>query len=173
MKYSALLLALAPVFAFAQSAPPVLNFEGEISVATCNIAINGSTASPTVALSTARQADLSVANNTAAPTPFTMMLSGCDNSATASIKLVPTAFTAGGNLKNLIATADGGAANVNLQLYNAGGTLVMATQAGVSVPVTIVNNAGTSVFGVRYVAEGGSGGNGQVKSTVQYAVSYL
>ena len=49
----------------------------------------------------------------------------------------------------------------------------MATQAGVSVPVTIVNNAGTSVFGVRYVAEGGSGGNGQVKSTVQYAVSYL
>ena len=170
MKYSALLIALAPAFAFAQSASPILNFEGEITNLTCNVAVNGNTSSPQIALNPAKVADLATPGATAIPTPFTMTLTGCDNSSTANIKLVPTAITAGGNLKNMLTT--GQANNVNMQLYNNGGTLALTSAAGVNVPVVIANGTATSQFGVRYVAEGGSAGEGLVKSSVQYAISY-
>ncbi|MDT3295786.1 fimbrial protein [Shewanella sp. SP2S2-6] len=167
-------LVLTALFGANAHANNTITFLGEVSDQTCEVAINGATANPTVLLPTVSTADLAVAGSVAGETPFTLSVSGCTINATQALPIktvfVGNSVTAAGNLGNT-----GTATNVSLQILDAvGGNAVdltgVATVDGLNVAAG--DSTASHDFAVQYYAEGAATA-GTVVSSVQYAISYL
>ncbi|ESE41978.1 fimbrial protein [Shewanella decolorationis] len=167
-------LVLTALFGANAHANNTITFLGEVSDQTCEVAINGATANPTVLLPTVSTADLAAAGSVAGETPFTLSVSGCTINATQALPIktvfVGNSVTAAGNLGNT-----GTATNVSLQILDAvGGNAVdltgVATVDGLNVAAG--DSTASHDFAVQYYAEGAATA-GTVVSSVQYAISYL
>ena len=144
-------LVLTALFGANAHANNTITFLGEVSDQTCEVAINGATANPTVLLPTVSTADLAVAGSVAGETPFTLSVSGCTIHATQALPIktvfVGNSVTAAGNLGNT-----GTATNVSLQILDAvGGNAVdltgVATVDGLNVGCFVGEKVGLSVVG--------------------------
>jgi major type 1 subunit fimbrin (pilin) len=171
----AITIAAAPVFAFASG--NTINFQGEVTDQTCDVTINGNSASPTVLLPTVSSSSLTAAGSTAGLTTFTVGLSNCQAPA-ATAQAVGTVFvgnqvTSAGNIGNT-----GTATNVALQLLDPASpssSFNLSNAAGVTVPGLSIAVGATSAshdFGVQYISEPGGATAGSVLGSVQYAVTY-
>lgn len=167
-------LVLTALFGANAHANNTITFLGEVSDQTCEVAINGATANPTVLLPTVSTADLATAGSVAGEIPFTLSVSGCTINATQALPIktvfVGNSVTAAGNLGNT-----GTATNVSLQILDAvGGNAVdltgVATVDGLNVAAG--DSTASHDFAVQYYAEGAATA-GTVVSSVQYAISYL
>lgn len=167
-------LVLTALFGANAHANNTITFLGEVSDQTCEVAINGATANPTVLLPTVSTADLAAAGSVAGETPFTLSVSGCTINATQALPIktvfVGNSVTVAGNLGNT-----GSATNVSLQILDAvGGNAVdltgVATVDGLNVAAG--DSTASHDFAVQYYAEGAATA-GTVVSSVQYAISYL
>ncbi|MGH1382847.1 MAG: fimbrial protein [Shewanella xiamenensis] len=167
-------LVLTALFGANAHANNTITFLGEVSDQTCEVAINGATANPTVLLPTVSTADLATAGSVAGETPFTLSVSGCTINATQALPIktvfVGNSVTVAGNLGNT-----GTATNVSLQILDAvGGNAVdltgVATVDGLNVAAG--DSTASHDFAVQYYAEGAATA-GTVVSSVQYAISYL
>lgn len=167
-------LVLTALFGANAHANNTITFLGEVSDQTCEVAINGATANPTVLLPTVSTADLAAAGSVAGETPFTLSVSGCTINATQALPIktvfVGNSVTVAGNLGNT-----GSATNVSLQILDAvGGNAVdltgVATVDGLNVAAG--DSTASHDFAVQYYAEGVATA-GTVVSSVQYAISYL
>ncbi|MGL4748769.1 MAG: fimbrial protein [Shewanella sp.] len=167
-------LVLTALFGANAHANNTITFLGEVSDQTCEVAINGASANPTVLLPTVSTADLASAGSVAGETPFTLSVSGCTIHATQALPIktvfVGNSVTAAGNLGNT-----GTATNVSLQILDAvGGNAVdltgVATVNGLNVAAG--DSTASHDFAVQYYAEGVATA-GTVVSSVQYAISYL
>lgn len=170
-----LALAIAPAFAFAQSANTI-KFQGEVTDQTCSVTINGNASTPTVLLPTVPTSALSAAGDTAGLTSFSIGVSGCTPMATAqSIKtvFVGNQVTSAGNLGNT-----GTATNVALQLLDPAtpsASFNLGNSAGYAATGLTLGASETSAsydYAVRYITETGHATPGSVLGSVQYAVSY-
>ena len=177
-KYAAIVLACAPIFAFAQSANTI-QFQGLVSSTTCSATINGSSTSTTILLPTVPTTALAAAGSAAGATGFTVGVAGCEAPVGAP-QAIRTTFTvasgasgvtSSGNLKNT--SADNG---VSLRLMSSptGSALSLAggsvAAAGLSLPVGATST--TYDYGVEYYAESGTVTAGAVTGAVQYAIAY-
>lgn len=167
-------LVLTALFGANAHANNTITFLGEVSDQTCEVAINGATANPTVLLPTVSTADLAAAGSVAGETPFTLSVSGCTINATQALPIktvfVGNSVTVAGNLGNT-----GSATNVSLQILDAvGGNAVdltgVATVDGLNVAAG--DSTASHDFAVQYYSDGAATA-GTVVSSVQYAISYL
>ncbi|TAM03130.1 MAG: type 1 fimbrial protein [Paraburkholderia sp.] len=174
-----LVIAVAPISAaFAQS-NNTIKFIGEVTDQTCNVAINGTTANPTVLLPAVSTAELDTSGKTAGKTDFTISVSGCTVSNTAD-QAIKTVFVgskvSGGNLGN---TAGGtnAATQVALQLFDpakSGAPFDLSKPGGHTASGLNLKKGDTSAsydFAVQYISEGKATA-GAVNGSVQYMVSY-
>jgi major type 1 subunit fimbrin (pilin) len=172
----ALSLAVAPLFAFA-AGPNTINFQGEVSDQTCQVAVNGNPANPTVLLPTVPATSLAGAGNTAGQTTFTVAVSDC-MAPVSTTQAINTVFvgnqvTAAGNLGNT-----GTATNVALQLLDPAAPSTpfdLSAAGGVAAPGLTLADGETSAshdFAVQYISEEGGATAGSVLGSVQYSVSY-
>ena len=178
MKFKTLLLtavALGSSSVFAAS-DNTIRFQGEVADQTCEVQVNGNSASPVVLLPTAAAKDLAESGNVAGATNFTVSLSGCKVSA--SDAAVTTVFVG-----NNIVTAGSGnalgntgsAKNVALQLLDsAGGNPIDVSGQTGAAGLTLATGATATShdFAVQYFATGDDVTPGSVNGSVQYAVSY-
>ena len=177
MKYAALVLACAPVFAFAQSANTI-TFTGEVAQSTCNVAINGATAASVIKLPTIGKNEFTSAGVAKGWTKFDMALTGCSTTFnTFNTKFTPGALSAGSNIANTAAPST----NVHLQL-----TSVVAGAEGSVIPFTggsgialggnftgvQGNKSATVSYGVRYMSENGPANAGKVAGSATYSFIY-
>jgi major type 1 subunit fimbrin (pilin) len=171
----ALAIAIAPTFAFAQSANTI-NFQGEVTDQTCQVTINGNAANPTVLLPTVPSTSLANAGDTAGQTTFQIAVSDCaPMAADQSLKtvFVGNQVTAAGNLGNT-----GTATNVALQLLDPAtpaSPFDLASAGGYAATGLKLLQGDTSAsydYAVRYISEAGGATPGSVLGSVQYAVSY-
>lgn len=167
-------LVLTALFGANAHANNTITFLGEVSDQTCEVAINGATANPTVLLPTVSTADLAAAGSVAGETPFTLSVSGCTINATQALPIktvfVGNSVTAAGNLGNA-----GTATKVSLQILDAvGGNAVDLTGVATVDGLNVAPGASTAShdFAVQYYSEGAATA-GTVVSSVQYAISYL
>ncbi|POT55709.1 type 1 fimbrial protein [Citrobacter amalonaticus] len=150
-----------------------IRFQGEVADQTCVVSINGNPSSPQVLLPTVPKSALAASGVTAGQTPFSIDLTGC--TASASATAIKTVFV-GNNL-----TSDGrmgntgSATNVSLQLIDPAAPttpLDLTGQTGAAGLNLAANATSASYnFAVEYYAEGVST-PGSVLGSVQYAVSY-
>ncbi|WP_296651923.1 fimbrial protein [Paraburkholderia sp.] len=173
----ALVVAVAPIPAAFAASGNTINFVGEVTDQTCNVAINGSNANPTVLLPTVSASELDTANKVAGKTNFTISVSGCK--AETADKAIKTVFVgnqlSGGNLQNT-ATGTSAATLVALQLFD---------PAKSSAPFDLSKGGHTASgltlkkgeenasydFAVQYFSEGKATA-GAVNGNVQYMLSY-
>ena len=151
----------------------VIQFQGEVADQTCAVTIDGNASAPLVLLPTVPSSSLSAIGETAGQTPFTVGLTGC--TATASATAIKTVFvgnnlTANGRLGNT-----GTAGQVTLQLVDPISPttpLDLSGQTG-SAGLSLAANAtaASHTFAVQYYAEGPAT-PGSVLGSVQYSVSY-
>jgi major type 1 subunit fimbrin (pilin) len=173
----ALVLAAAPCSAAFAAGGNTIHFQGEVTDQTCEVTINGASASPTVLLPAVSSAKLAAAGSTAGLTTFAVGVTGCA-APTAAAQSIKTVFvgnqvTPAGNLANT-----GNAKNVALQLLDpsapstpfnlntAGGYVASGLSLGVG------QTSASHDFAVQYVSESGGATPGSVKASVQYQVSY-
>ncbi|MGI2091066.1 fimbrial protein [Shewanella oncorhynchi] len=169
------ILVLGALFGTSVQANNTITFLGEVSDQTCEVAINGNAANPSVLLPTVSTAQLATAGSVAGETPFTISVSGCTVNATQALP-IKTVFlgnniTTAGNLGNT-----GTATNVALQLLDSvGGTSINLTAGSAVEGLNVAAGADSAShdFAVQYISETGSATAGRVISSVQYAVSYL
>lgn len=112
----------------------IVRFQGKVVDQTCTI--DGNSQDQIVVLDTVSKNRFTAAGDTAMPTPFEIKLSGCTipTAANGKAKKVKARFASVQNvdtahdytLKNTKDTATGGAANVNIQLFNADGTTAIS-----------------------------------------------
>ena len=161
------------ILSTAALADNTIKFQGEVADQTCDISINGNASTPLILLPTVSTASLAVSGDTAGQTPFTIGLTGC--TASASATAIKTVFV-GNNL-----TADGRmgntgtAGNVALQLIDPASPatpLDLTGQTGAA-GLSLAANATSAAydFAVEYYAEGAAT-PGSVLGSVQYSVSY-
>ena len=120
----------------------IVRFQGKVVDQTCTVAANSQ--DQIVVLDTVSKNRFTAAGDTAMPTPFDIQLSGCTfptaSKATkvkarfASVQNVDTAHNY--TLKNTKQPAAGGAANVNIQLFNEDGTTAISPMKRVTTPAT-------------------------------------
>lgn len=150
-----------------------IKFQGEVADQTCDISINGNASTPLILLPTVPTTSLATSGSTAGQTPFTIGLTGC--TASASATAIKTVFV-GNNL-----TADGrmgntgSASNVSLQLVDPAAPttpLDLTGQTG-SAGLSLAADATSAAydFAVEYYSEG-TATPGSVLGSVQYSVSY-
>lgn len=181
MKYVTLLAPMAALSGLAFAAPTV-NFTGLVSEYTCQASINGE-ANGIVLLPTVSVADFDGAGSTAGSVDFTVTISGCTESAGASIpsilgisvNFLGHNVTAAGNLGN---SAANGAGDVAVQLVSYAGTGVpMDFNKGV-IPMwgmwSLSNDTSPKSFqmAARYVTEGGNPTAGGVTAVAEYSINY-
>lgn len=161
------------VLSTATWADNTIKFQGEVADQTCDISINGNASTPLILLPTVATAALATSGSTAGQTPFTIALTGC--TASDSATAIQTVFV-GNNL-----TADGRMGNtgtagkVSLQLVDplAPATPLDLTGQTGAAGLSLAANAtsGAYDFAVEYYAEG-TATPGSVLGSVQYSVSY-
>lgn len=120
----------------------IVRFQGKVVDQTCTVAANSQ--DQIVVLDTVSKNRFTAAGDTAMPTPFDIQLSGCTfptaGKATkvkarfASVQNVDTAHNY--TLKNTKQPTAGGAANVNIQLFNEDGTTAISPMKRVTTPAT-------------------------------------
>lgn len=167
---AAAVLALVSGSAFADN---TIKFQGEVSDQTCVVSINGNSSSPLVLLPTQPTSALATSGTTAGDTAFTLALTGC--TASSSATAIKTVFV-GNNL-----TSDGRMGNTGTATNV---TLRLVDPANPSTPLDLTGQVGapgldlaanaTSAshdFAVQYYAEGQST-PGSVLGSVQYSISY-
>lgn len=162
------------VLSTAALADNTIKFQGEVADQTCDISINGNASTPLILLPTVTTTSLATSGATAGQTPFTIGLTGCTASTTATTAI--KTFFVGNNL-----TADGRMGNTG----TAGGvTLQLVDPASPTLPLDLTGQTGapglslatnaTSTsydFAVEYYSEG-TATPGSVLGSVQYSVSY-
>ncbi|MFC5429588.1 fimbrial protein [Paraburkholderia denitrificans] len=175
-KLIALVIAAAPISA-AYAGANTINFVGEVTDQTCNVAINGSPANPTVLLPAVSAADLATAQKVIGTTNFTISVSGC-KAATAD-QAIKTVFVGNnlsdGNLANT-ATGKSAATKVALQLLDPakpGAPFDLSKGAHTASGLTLKKGEENASydFAVQYISEG-TATAGVVNGSVQYMVSY-
>jgi len=179
MRHSSFVLlaacGLATSLAQAQTSPPTITFEGEVTDQTCTATINGQT-DAVVALPLVKTSDFQSAGATAGTTPFTVNISGCANVAEGktqpvSIKFTGPNVTPQGYLAN---TASNGAADVAVQLLDGTQPIDLLTPTTVKVgDLSGPTPSASKEFTAQYVSEAASVGAGKVTAVVEYTLSYL
>lgn len=156
--------------------PNTINFQGEVTSQTCEVAVNGNASNPVVLLPTVSTAALTDAGSKAGETTFKLGVTGCDGTATNSnTKFVGNLVDAAGNLGN--ATGAGYASNVALQLLtSSGGTAINLNDVTSStVPGVVLADGeteGSVEYAVQYYSKVGAATAGSVIGSVQYSVIY-
>lgn len=170
----ALCLTLAvPGIHSAMANTGTITFNGELTTNTCNVSVNGGSASDTVTLPTVSEGMLDTAGKTAGQTRFTLGLSGCSG----SLLTASAYFEAGTGVNGdgrLVST--GSAKNVDLQLRdgsNAGAVIKAGSTGQVSDThyVALASGAASLPYTAEYYATGKAVA-GNVKSSVTYSIQY-
>lgn len=173
MKRAALIIAMTafPLVAFAAS-QNTLTFKGEVAAQTCEVSINGSSAT-VVLLPTVSQKSLNESGATAGDTTFTVMVSNCnppDKDTPIKTRFLGANVTTGNNLGN-----SGSAVRVAVQLLDSKGEPVklsgITPVEGLVLPAK--SESASTDFTARYISEEGKAEVGDVTATVQYSISYL
>lgn len=167
------IVAAGLVLSTAALADNTIKFQGEVADQTCNVSINGNASTPLILLPTVATTALANSGDTAGQTPFTIGLTGCTASGTATaIKtvFVGNNLTANGHMGNT-----GTAGNVSLRLVDPATpatALDLTGQTGAA-GLSLASGATSAShdFAVQYVAEGVAT-PGSVLGSVQYSVSY-
>ena len=167
------IIAAGLVFSTAVLADNTIKFQGEVADQTCDISINGNASTPLILLPTVATTALATPGETAGQTPFTISLTGC--TASASATAIKTVFvgnnlTAEGRMGNT-----GTAGKVSLQLVDPAAPTIpldLTGQTGAA-GLSLAADATTAAhdFAVQYYSEGGAT-PGSVLGSVQYSVSY-
>ena len=167
------LMVAGLVLSTAALADNTIKFQGEVADQTCDISINGNASTPLILLPTVAATSLVAAGTTAGQTPFTIGLTGC--TASGSATAIKTVFvgnnlTANGRMGNT-----GTAKNVSLRLVDPatpGTPLDLTGQTGAA-GLVLAADATTAAhdFAVEYYSEGNAA-PGSVLGSVQYSVSY-
>lgn len=167
------IVAAGLVFSTAALADNTIKFQGEVADQTCDININGNASTPLILLPTVAATSLATSGTTAGRTPFTISLTGC--TASASATAIKTVFvgnnlTANGRMGNT-----GTAGGVSLRLVDpaAPTTPLDLTGQNGAAGLSLAANATTAShdFAVEYYSEGGATA-GSVLGSVQYSISY-
>lgn len=177
---TAALIASFGIAAVANAADGTITFNGKVTSASCDISINGGTASPTIQLPAVQTSDLG-AGAAAGFTPVSIALSNCSagtGSSNPTVTTVVPYFEPGagtdastGYLKNT-----GTANNVQVILSKdatIGGKLNLnqgPNQQGTT-PALLSGNP-TFTYYAGYIAPTAAAAPGTVISTVQYTLSY-
>lgn len=171
----------------------VVRFKGKVVDQTCTI--DGNSQDQIVVLDTVPKNRFTAVGNTAMPTPFEIKLSGCTVPATNGATKVKARFASVANvdttnnytLKNTKTVVAGGAANVNIQLFNADGInpiypmrRTTATVDGIPehrsndnvIPETINAPDQTLRYVAKYYATAATVGVGDVESAVDFELTY-
>lgn len=168
------LTALAASFQ-ATASDNTITFRGQVTEQTCNVTVNGNSASPTVLLPTVSTGDLQQVNSSAGLTSFEIVVTDCGSlaaGATFSTVFVGNNVTQTGNLGNI----GGGAQNVELEILENEGTDKIDLSSGPVTTEGFTLAAGESSasrhYYVQYVSPSGGATAGEVKGTMQYAITY-
>jgi major type 1 subunit fimbrin (pilin) len=169
------LLAMLSHSAFAVEAG-TLNFEGQVTAATCNVGVNGGTAIATITLPTVSTVALAAPGSTAGRTFVTMDLTGC-TPATGNVHVFFEAspqITVDGRLANQTPVG-AGAENVEIQMLNSNsGVIDLAKPDGGQNSVSqAISSAGTATLThyAQYYAIAQST-PGLVTAQLEYVLSY-
>lgn len=172
-------LLLAGIATQAQAFDGTINFTGQVSAVTCTISAAGGTTTGTVTLPTVAKSSLATAGFTAGTTQFSINLTGCTGGSP-----VPTQaaawFENSGDVNasgRLINSATGGAANVEIALYNLasstpiviGGGSGAIGSSGTAYPIT--SGSATLNYQAKYYSIGLAGA-GPVAGKVNYTIQY-
>ncbi|AHG18612.2 fimbrial protein [Chania multitudinisentens RB-25] len=167
------LMVVGLVLSTAALADNTIKFQGEVADQTCDVSINGNASTPLILLPTVSSTTLATPGATAGQTPFTIGLTGC--TASASATAIKTVFvgnnlTANGRMGNT-----GTASNVSLQLVDPSAPAIpldLTGQTGAA-GLSLAANATSAShdFAVEYYSEG-TATPGSVLGSVQYSVSY-
>jgi len=174
-----LAFGIAAMAAQAQAADGTIDFEGEVTAASCTI--NSGAPDFSVILPTVSSTTLGEAGATAGRTPFTISLTDCEEATEVSTYFEPgpTVDFATGRLINQLDPASDGAQNVMIQLLgqNSGFLPIQAIGADGNQPnsqwVAVDQASGTA--DLNYYAEYyamSAAIPGLVESSVQYTISY-
>ena len=167
----------------AQASDGQINFQGELTDSTCQIAIDGSPSPATVVLPTLSVQALAAPGAVAGRTQFNIELSGCTGLVTTSTAAAyfENGASVDSTTNNLVNTTTSGAGNVQLQLIDAQSNMKIdigrSSQTSTNTPVVIPNTAGASTgttilpYAVQYYALGATTA-GPVTSDVSFSINY-
>ena len=173
-KLAVVVATAAPALALANSANTI-NFQGEVTTQTCSVSVNGNAANPSVLLPSVSTSQLEDPGSAAGLTTFTVAVTGCATSSSATpIKTVfiGNQVDGDGNLGNT-----GTAGGVALQLLDPASPsepfkLLTSGYAAPGLNLAALATSATHNFAVRYYSAPGHSTAGTVRGSVQYEVSY-
>ncbi|PXW48748.1 major type 1 subunit fimbrin (pilin) [Klebsiella oxytoca] len=164
----------------AQASDGQINFQGQLTDSTCQIAIDGSPSPALVVLPTLSVQALAAPGAVAGRTQFNIELSGCTGLVTTSTAAAyfENGASVDSTTNNLVNTTMSGAGNVQLQLIDAQSNMKIdigrSSQASSNTP-TIIDGAGTGTtilpYAVQYYALGATTA-GPVTSDVSFSINY-
>lgn len=160
-------------YAFAAS-DNTITFKGEVTDQTCNVTVNGNSASPLVLLPTVAANTLKTAAATAGQTTFDISVTDCP--AALEGKSISTHFagnnvSSNGNLGNI---ADAPAKNVELQILDTANAVINLSSeytADGDLSLEEGEDQSTATYSAQYYATAAATA-GEVEGTMQYAVIY-
>lgn len=168
-----LALSLASTTSVFAASDNTITFQGEVTDQTCDVTINGNTASPVVLLPTVSISDFA-SSTTAGATTFEVGVSGCAVDST-SDRDVSTVFignqvTSSGNLGNT-----GTAGNVDIQILDSTDKVIDFTSnftADNDLKITAGQDSASATYTAQYYSSA-TPTAGNVTASLQYAVTYL
>ena len=175
-------LLLAGIATQAQASDGSITFNGQVSAVTCTINAGSGGTNGTVTLPIVAKSSLATISATAGTTQFSINLTGCTGLGTAPNNLTKAAawFENSSDVNSsgrLINTATGGAANVEIALYNLTSSTPIVIGAsngpgtsGAAFPID-ANGAATLNYQAKYYATGAAGA-GTVTGKVNYTIQY-
>ncbi|HEN3314014.1 TPA: fimbrial protein [Yersinia enterocolitica] len=179
MKKLAIIASIVAAFAGVNAAQAAstgtITFNGELTVSTCDVSVDGQGTDATVVLPTVGTSQLTAANQVAGNTGFNMALSNCAG----TLKTVSAFFEAGpsvdvvtGHLKNVSGTAG----LVSLELLDASNAMtpIKAGNSNQTTSTTYIDASTGSAslpYVVQYYADGATTA-GTVISNVVYSIQY-
>ncbi|MBS0895621.1 MULTISPECIES: fimbrial protein [Tatumella] len=176
MKKTLLVMSMAVFSATGYAASDnTVQFQGVVSTQTCNVNINGNSASPIVLLPTVAASTLATSGSVAGATKFTVNVTGCStgsDAASISTVFAGNNVTTNGNLGNT-----GTAENVSIRLLDSDGSTALAFTNGGTVTTTAFTKAAADTTAsqdltAEYYAEAASPTAGTVAASAQYAIQY-
>lgn len=165
-------LAALGASAGAFAADGTLTFEGVVSAKTCTL--DAASANQTVVLPSVTTSDFAGAGSVAAAQPFSLRATGCDAGAVAA-----AVFATGNNVDpatgNLMNTVAGGT-DAQIGIFQQdGSTRINLANFGDSASYTAVADGSNNVvldFVAKYVAKNADTTAGQLRTSIQYTMSY-
>lgn len=166
--------ALAAASLAAHAVDGTITISGTVVSNTCAVAVNGGTASATVALPPVSRTALASATQTAATTPFTLNITGCGAATPITTPYFEPASGGSSAIANGRLVNQGTATNVDVQVLNSAGNPVTlgAAFGSQNVPsVTVSSGTATHNLFARYYATGAATA-GSVTTTLAYTIVY-